>query len=134
MAEKSEETGRGDGWLAALYAQLKTKVQEAADRLDAEAVADSAGAERVARAAGVIARSAKVIDDLRLRALAHSEEDEMGERSYDPDEDERIRRELLAEGERLDRILEIKRSEGRERRATEAAQALGAAGAAPGPS
>jgi hypothetical protein len=60
----------------------------------------------------VIARAAKLVDAIRPRVEAEdSEEDEMGGRIYDPEEDERLRRELVVHCERMDQILEEKRAE-----------------------
>ena len=109
MAGNGEETGRGGDWLGPLFEQLKAKVQEAADKICEEAVTDLASAEKVGRAVGVIARTARAVDVLRQRIEANSEEDEMGGRTYDPAEDERIRQELLVHHGRLDGILETKR-------------------------
>ena len=120
MAGNGEETGRGGDWLGPLFEQLKVKIQATADKVCEAQVDDLAGAEKVARAVGVVARSAKAVDALRLRAEADSEEDEMGGRPYDPAEDERIRQELLVHHERLDRLLEAKRSEAAERAAAKA--------------
>ena len=62
---------------------------------------------------------------MRLLCLSDNEEDEMGGRTYDPAEDERIRQELVVEHARLDRILEEKNAEAAERaRAKAASQPL----------
>lgn len=120
MAGNGDEAGRGGDWLGPLFEQLKAKIQATADKICEADVNDLAGAEKVARAVGVVARSAKVVDDLRRRVEADSEEDEMGGRTYDPEEDERIRQELLVHHERLDGLLETKRSEAAERAAAKA--------------
>ena len=84
-----------------------------------------AEAEKLARAVGVIARAAKAVAALESRLVADSEEDEMGGRTYDPAETERLRRELEADCDRLDRLLEEKRAEAAERKRAKAAWAAG---------
>jgi hypothetical protein len=134
MARNGDETGAGGesaGWLGHVCARLKAKVDEALDAVcDAPKVEGVAEAEKLARAVGVIARAAKAVAALEPRLAADSEEDEMGGRIYDPEEDERIRRQLLVEHERLDRILETKRAEAAERaRAKAASEPMPASGA-----
>ena len=69
----------------------------------------------------------KAVEAMRLLCLSDNEEDEMGGRTYDPAEDERIRQELVVEHARLDRILEEKNAEAAERaRAKAASQSLSA--------
>ncbi|WP_395944574.1 hypothetical protein [Brevundimonas sp.] len=103
---------------------MQAQLQAAADRVCNEEIENSAGAEKAARAVGVIARSACAVDVLRQRARAASEEDEMGGRTYDPDEDECIRQELLVESARIERIFEGKSAGRSEWRAAEAGEAL----------
>lgn len=127
MARHGDEAGTAGpeaDWLGPLFEQLKSKLQEAAEKVCAEDITSAAEAEKVGRAAGVIARSAKAVDALRLRAEAIKKEDEMGGRTYDPEDDERIRQELLIEHERLDRILEKKRSEAADRARAKAGASL----------
>lgn len=128
MAGNGDRAGTaadGGAWLGPLFEKLRDKVLQAADTICAEEVEGLAGAEKVARVAGVIARSARAIDALRLRHEANSEEDEMGGRTYDPDETERIRRELEADCDRLDRLLEEKRAEAAGRSGSAARRAPG---------
>ena len=59
---------------------------------------------------GIEARAAKLVDAIRPRVEAEdSEEDGMGGRIYDPEEDERLRRELAANCDRIEAIIESKR-------------------------
>jgi len=113
MARNGDETGAGSasaGWLGHVCERLKAKVDEALDAVcNAPKVEGVADAEKLARAAGVIARAAKAVAALEPRPAADSEEDEMGGRIYDPEEDERLRRELAAHCDRLDAIIERKR-------------------------
>jgi len=112
MAGKGEETGTGGRWLAALFERLKTAVERATDKICSEEPETLDEAEKLARRAGVIARAAKLVDAIRPRVEAEdSEEDGMGGRIYDPEEDERLRRELVVHCERMDQILEEKRAE-----------------------
>jgi len=106
---------------------MKAKIEETAKSVCETDVKDPAVAEKVARQIGVIARSAKAVEAMRLLCLSDNEEDEMGGRTYDPAEDERIRQELVVEHARLDRILEEKNAEAAERaRAKAASQSLSA--------
>jgi hypothetical protein len=136
MARNEDETGAGGesaGWLGRVCAKLKAKVDEAVEALcEARKVEGVAGAEKLARAAGVIARAAKAVAALEPRLAGNSEEDEMGGRSYDPEETERLRRELEANCDRLDGILEEKRAEAAERARLKAARAAGEDLEAPG--
>ncbi|WP_295243529.1 hypothetical protein [uncultured Brevundimonas sp.] len=112
------------GWMEPLFLMMKAKIEETAKSVCETDVKDAAVAEKVARQIGVIARSAKA---MRLLCLSDNEEDEMGGRTYDPAEDERIRQELVVEHARLDRILEEKNAEAAERaRAKAASQSLSA--------
>ena len=113
------------GWIEPLFLMMKAKIEETAKSVCETDVKDAAVAEKVARQIGVIARSAKAVEAMRLLCLSDNEEDEMGGRTYDPAEDERIRQELVVEHERLDRILEEKNAEAAERaRAKAASQPL----------
>ena len=103
------------GWLEPMFLMLKAKMEEAAQKVCKTEIEDAAAAEKVARQIGVIARSAKAVEAMRLLCLSDNEEDEMGGRTYDPAEDERIRGELLVEYERLDGIIERKDAEAAER-------------------
>ena len=103
------------GWLEPMFLMLKAKMEEAAQKVCKTEIEDAAAAEKVARQIGVIARSAKAVEAMRLMCLSDKEEDEMGGRTYDPAEDERIRGELLVEYERLDSIIERKDAEAAER-------------------
>ncbi|WP_287011926.1 hypothetical protein [Brevundimonas sp.] len=69
---------------------------------------------------------------LEPRLAADSEEDEMGGRIYDPEEDERLRRELAAHCDRLDGIIEAKRARDAEGSAAEAGAPQGAGERSPG--
>ncbi|MFN6981546.1 MAG: hypothetical protein ACK4NU_06425 [Brevundimonas sp.] len=110
MAGKSEESGTGGSWLASLFERLKTAVERATDMICSEEPETLDEAEKLARRAGVIARAAKLVDAIRPRVEAEdSEEDEMGGRIYDPEEDERLRRELAANCDRIEAIIESKR-------------------------
>lgn len=110
MAGKSEETGTGGSWLASLFERLKTAVERATDMICSEEPETLDEAEKLARRAGVIARAAKLVDAIRPRVEAEdSEEDGMGGRIYDPEEDERLRRELAANCDRIEAIIESKR-------------------------
>jgi hypothetical protein len=109
------------GWLEPMFLMLKAKMEEAAQKVCKTEIEDAAVAEKVARQIGVIARSAKAVEALRLLCLSDNEEDEMGGRTYDPADDERIRQELVVEHERLDRILEEKNAEAAERARVKAA-------------
>lgn len=119
MAGNGDETGAGGesvGWLDHVCERLKAKVEEAVQAVcDAPPPTSLAEAEKLARAAGVIARSAKAVDGLMSRPERKTEEDEMGGEHFDPEEDERLRAELCGHHERLDRILEEKRAEAAER-------------------
>jgi len=118
------------GWMEPLFLMMKAKIEETAKSVCETDVKDAAVAEKVARQIGVIARSAKAVEAMRLLCLSDNEEDEMGGRTYDPAEDERIRRELLVEYERIDSIIERKDAEAAERaRAKAEAQSRAAAGA-----
>ena len=121
MTGNSEESGAGGGWLAPLFHKLKTKVEETAEVVCNEKINDADGAEKLARRIGVIARSARLVEAIRPRVEADSEEDGMGGRNYDPEETERLRRELVANCDRLDLILEEKRAEAAERTRAKAA-------------
>ncbi|WP_426018233.1 hypothetical protein [Brevundimonas sp. DWR2-3-1b1] len=99
------------GWLEPMFLMLKAKMEEAAQKVCKTEIEDAAAAEKVARQIGVIARSAKAVEAMRLLCLSDNEEDEMGGRTYDPAEDELLRRKLVVEYERLDRILEEKQAE-----------------------
>lgn len=113
------------GWLEPMFLMLKAKMEEAAQKVCKTEIEDAAAAEKLARQIGVIARSAKAVEAMRLMCLSDNEEDEMGGRTYDPAEDERIRQELVVEHARLDRILEEKNAEAAERaRAKAASQPL----------
>lgn len=110
MAGKSEESGTGGSWLASLFERLKTAVERATDMICSEEPETLDEAEKLARRAGVIARAAKLVDAIRPRVEAEdSEEDGMGGRIYDPEEDERLRRELAANCDRIEAIIESKR-------------------------
>jgi hypothetical protein len=118
------------GWIEPLFLMMKAKIEETAKSVCETDVKDAAVAEKVARQIGVIARSAKAVEAMRLLCLSDNEEDEMGGRTYDPADDERIRRELLVEYERIDSIIERKDGEAAERaRAKAEAQSCAAAGA-----
>jgi len=118
------------GWLEPMFLMLKAKMEEAAQKVCKTEIEDAAAAEKVARQIGVIARSAKAVEAMRLLCLSDNEEDEMGGRTYDPAEDERIRGELLVEYDRIDRIIERKDAEAAERaRAKAEAQSCAPAGA-----
>ncbi|MFN3879241.1 MAG: hypothetical protein ACK4MH_12785 [Brevundimonas sp.] len=136
---RDDEEGGGDGargsaaacagWLEPMFLMLKAKMEEAAQKVCKTEIEDAAAAEKVARQIGVIARSAKAVEAMRLMCLSDNEEDEMGGRTYDPAEDERIRGELLVEYERLDSIIERKDAEAAERaRAKAEAQSCAPAG------
>ena len=99
------------GWLEPMFLMLKAKMEEAAQKVCKTEIEDAAAAEKVARQIGVIARSAKAVETMRLLCLSDNEEDEMGGRTYDPAEDELLRQKLVVEYERLDRILEEKQAE-----------------------
>lgn len=117
------------GWMEPLFLMLKAKMEEAAQKVCKTEIEDAAVAEKVARQIGVIARSAKAVEAMRLLCLSDNEEDEMGGRTYDPAEDERIRGELLVEYDRIDRIIERKDAEAAERaRAKAEAQSCAPAG------
>ncbi|MFN3837984.1 MAG: hypothetical protein ACK4MI_09770 [Brevundimonas sp.] len=109
------------GWLEPLFLKFKAKIEEAAESVCETDVSEPATAEKVARQIGVIARAAKTVEAMRLLCLSDNEEDEMGGRTYDPADDERIRGELLVEYERLDRIMEEKQAEADERARAKAA-------------
>ena len=110
MAGKGEESGTGGSWLASLFERLKTAVERATDMICSEEPETLDEAEKLARRAGVIARAAKLVDAIRPRVEAEdSEEDGMGGRIYDPEEDERLRRELAANCDRIEAIIESKR-------------------------
>lgn len=118
------------GWMEPLFLMMKAKIEETAKSVCETDVKDPAVAEKVARQIGVIARAAKAVEAMRLLCLSDNEEDEMGGRTYDPAEDERIRRELLVEYERIDSIIERKDAEAAERaRAKAEAQSCAVAGA-----
>ena len=99
------------GWLEPMFLMLKAKMEEAAQKVCKTEIEDAVTAEKVARQIGVIARSAKAVEAMRLMCLSDNEEDEMGGRTYDPAEDELLRQKLVVEYERLDRILEEKQAE-----------------------
>ena len=104
---------------------MKAKIEAAVETVCDTDMSEPAAAEKTARQIGVIARSARAVEALRLLCLSEDEEDEMGGRTYDPAEDERIRQELVVEHARLDRILEEKNAEAAERaRAKAASQPL----------
>ena len=136
MARNGDEKGAGGesaGWLWRVCERLKAKVDEALDAVcDAPKVEGVAEAEKLARAVGVIARAAKAVAALEPRLAADSEEDEMGGRTYDPEEDERLRRELAAHCDRLDAIIERKRARDAEGSAAEAGASQGAGQRSPG--
>ncbi|MEN5362599.1 hypothetical protein [Brevundimonas intermedia] len=119
------------GWLEPMFLMLKAKMEEAAQKVCKTEIEDAAAAEKVARQIGVIARSAKAVEAMRLLCLSDNEEDEMGGRTYDPADDERIRGELLVEYERLDRIMEEKQAEADERARAKAASQSRSAAEAP---
>lgn len=133
MAGNRDEDEAGADWLTPLFAQMQAKIQEVTDLICREEPKDLAGAVKVARGLGVVARSARAVDALRRRAAVCSKEDEMGGRTYDPAEDERIRQELLVESARIDRIIETKRSEGAERSASATRTALASGAETPVP-
>lgn len=114
MTGRSEESEAGGDWLAPLFEQLKGAVERAAAVLAKDDPKEKADAEKLARRAGVVARAALAVDALRRRMKAgrrpeqDSEEDEMGGRTDRPEEDERLRRQIVRHSERLDRILETK--------------------------
>ncbi len=131
--DRAAAAGERAGWLGRVFETLKGKIEEAVAAVEkADPPGDVAGAEKLARAVGVIARAARAVAALEPR-LADSEEDEMGERTYDPEEDERLRRELAAHYDRLDGIIERKRARDAERRAAEAGAAQGDGEGSPGP-
>ena len=103
------------GWMEPLFLMMKAKIEETAKSVCETDVKDAAVAEKVARQIGVIARSAKAVEAMRLLCPSDNEEDEMGGRTYDPAENEMLRRKLVVEYERLDRILEEKQAEAAER-------------------
>jgi len=119
------------GWMEPLFLMMKAKIEETAKSVCETDVKDAAVAEKVARQIGVIARSAKAVEAMRLLCLSDNEEDEMGGRTYDPADDERIRQELVVEHERLDRILEEKNAEAAERARAKAASQPLSGGEAP---
>ena len=121
MAGKDEMTdGTAEGaadWLGPLFARLKRAVERAAEAVCTDEDLDADAAEKLARRVGVIARAAKLVEAVRPRLEAEdSEEDEMGGRSYDPEETERVRARLEVNCERMDALLEIKQAEAVERR------------------
>ena len=135
---RDDDEGGGDGarktaascagWMEPLFLKMKAKIEEATESVCKTDVTEAGAAEKVARQIGVIARSAKAVEAMRLLCLSDNEEDEMGGRTYDPADDERIRQELLVEYERLDRIMEEKQAEADERaRAKAASQSRSAA-------
>ena len=99
------------GWMEPLFLKMKAKIEEATESVCETDVKEAGAAEKVARQIGVIARSAKAVEAMRLMCLSDNEEDEMGGRTYDPAEDELLRQKLVVEYERLDRILEEKQAE-----------------------
>ena len=116
MAGKDETAGGAADWLGPLFERRKAAVERAADAVCTDEKLDPDGAEKLARRVGVIARAARLVEAVRPRLEAEdSEEDEMGGRSYDPEETERVRARLEASCERMDALLEIKRSEAAER-------------------
>ena len=119
------------GWMEPLFLKMKAKIEEATESVCETDVKEAGAAEKVARQIGVIARSAKAVEAMRLLCLSDNEEDEMGGRTYDPAEDERIRGELLVEYERLDRIMEEKQAETDERARAKAASQSRSAAEAP---
>ena len=119
------------GWMEPLFLMMKAKIEETAKSVCETDVKDPAVAEKVVRQIGVIARSAKAVEAMRLLCLSDNEEDEMGGRTYDPADDERIRQELLVEYERLDRIMEEKQAEADERARAKAASQSRSAAEAP---
>ena len=134
---RDDDEGGGDGarktaascagWMEPLFLKMKAKIEEATESVCKTEVTESGAAEKVARQIGVIARSAKAVEAMRLLCLSEDEEDEMGGRTYDPAEDELLRKKLLVEYERADRILEEKQAEADERaRAKAADQSLSA--------
>jgi hypothetical protein len=127
MAGNGDETGAGGaaaGWLDHVRERLTAKVEEAVQAVcETPTPTTVAEAEKLARAAGVIARAAKAVDALKSRPERKTEEDEMGGEHFDPEEDERLRAELCAHHERLDRILEEKRAEAAERARAKAGNA-----------
>lgn len=130
MAGKDEMTDGAADWLGPLFARLKTAVERAAEAVCTDEDLDADAAEKLARRVGVIARAAKLVEAIRPRIEAEdSEEDEMGGRSYDPEETERVRARLDVNCERMDALLEIKQAEALERRRRVAA----GAGDAPAP-
>jgi hypothetical protein len=135
---RDDDEGGGDGaretaascagWMEPLFLKMKAKIEEATESVCKTDVTEAGAAEKVARQIGVIARAAKAVEAMRLLCLSDNEEDEMGGRTYDPADDERIRQELLVEYERLDRIMEEKQAEADERaRAKAASQSCSAA-------
>jgi hypothetical protein len=99
------------GWMEPLFLKMKAKIEEATESVCETDVKEAGAAEKVARQIGVIARSAKAVEAMRLLCLSDNEEDEMGGRTYDPAQDELLRQKLVVEYERLDRILEEKQAE-----------------------
>lgn len=117
MAGKDEMADGAADWLGPLFARLKTAVERAAEAVCTDEELDADAAEKLARRVGVIARAAKLVEAIRPRIEAEdSEEDEMGGRSYDPEETERVRARLDVNCERMDALLEIKQAEALERR------------------
>lgn len=112
MAGKDETAGGAADWLGPLFERLKAAVERAADAVCTDEKLDPDGAEKLARRVGVIARAARLVEAVRPRLEAEdSEEDEMGGRSYDPEETERVRARLEVNCERMDALLEIKQAE-----------------------
>ena len=135
MAGKGDRAGAADdgaGWLGGLFGVLKAVVDESVEVLVAEdKPANTAEVEKRMRTVGVIARTAKFVDDLRRRACTASpreDEDEMTGGHDDPERDERLRRETAERYDQLEGMLEQKRAEAAERRAArDRAQIVGAA-------
>lgn len=135
MAGKGDRAGAADdgaGWLGGLFGVLKAVVDESVEVLVAEdKPANTAEVEKRMRTVGVIARTAKFVDDLRRRACTASpreDEDEMTGGHDDPERDERLRRETAERYDQLEGMLEQKRAEAAERRAArDRAQKVGAA-------
>ena len=127
MAGKGDRAGAADdgaGWLGGLFGVLKAVVDESVEVLVAEdKPANTAEVEKRMRTVGVIARTAKFVDDLRRRACTASpreDEDEMTGGHDDHERDERLRAQLVERYDQLEGILEQKRAAAAERAAARA--------------
>lgn len=123
MAGKGDRAGAADdgaGWLGGLFGVLKAVVDESVEVLVAEdKPANTAEVEKRMRTVGVIARTAKFVDDLRRRACAASpreDEDEMTGGHDDPEREQELRAELDSRLDHWRGLLERKRAEAAERK------------------